>query len=217
MNETVKWAGFAGLIGAILVGAGEFILQYTPQGGYEDGYQFFADVPKDRLTFGHYLSVLAAPLYVLGYWHLAKRLDPKNTWVGKIVFCLGSYAFIVGAVWLGQRVLLALTAHEIAGGLDLSSLQSSFAAHNEPLVNVLRVAILVISGLWIYQILKGRSTYPIWMAIANPFTILALIFALYFAAPKIGVLLLPNAMNVAHIVVFGLSLWTGRHLSRSGF
>jgi len=213
MTDLVKWAGVAGLIGAILVGAGEFIMQYTPNGGYEDGYEFFTDVSKNRLTLGHFMSVLAAPLYVLGYWHLAKRLDPKSGWVGKIVFCLGSYAFIIGTAWLSQRVFLALTAHDMAAGADLSTLQSAFAAHNEPFVNILRVTMLVVSGLWIFQILKGRSTYPKWMAIFSPIALLALIFALYFAVPAVGVLFLPNAMNVVHIIIFGLSLWTGRKLA----
>ncbi len=63
-------AGIAGCIGAVVVGIGEFSLQYTPNGGLEDAteYLFFNDVSPERLSFGHFLAVLAAPFYLAGYW-----------------------------------------------------------------------------------------------------------------------------------------------------
>lgn len=212
-DQYIRWAGYLGLLGAILVGAGEFTLQYSQGADYAHGYGYFATISKTRLTIGHYLSVLAAPLYAVGYWHLSKRLDPQNGWLGKTFFLVGAYAFIIGAVWMGQRVFLALTVQSMSAGADLQNLLDAFAAHNEPLVNVLRVAMVVCSGLWIFQILARKSTYPKWMAIFSPALMLGLIFALYITLPALGGLLIPNAMNVAHIIVFSLSLWTGRRLA----
>ncbi len=80
------------------------------------------------------------------------------------------------------------------------------AAHNEPLVNVLRVAMVAVSVLWVVLILRGRTALPKWMAAVNPATILALIFALYWVAPGVGVYILPVAMNVTHVIIFGLAL-----------
>ena len=79
-SKFVTFAGVAGCVGAILVGIGEFSLQFTPNGGIEDAtdYLFFNDVSASRLSFGHFLSVLAAPLYLLGYWHLSKKLEPAG-------------------------------------------------------------------------------------------------------------------------------------------
>ena len=130
--DTVKFArlcGWLGLLGACLVGLGEFLLQYTPNGGYEDGYAFFADVPKTRLTLGHYIAVLAAPLYLMGYWHLAFSIDRSNGWARRVFFCLGAYGFVIGTAWISQRVFLALTAHDIASGQNLQTLQDAFATH----------------------------------------------------------------------------------------
>jgi hypothetical protein len=210
MRKSVQWAGYLGLLGAVLVGAGEFILQYSPGADYAHGYDYFAEVSKPRLSMGHFLSVLAAPLYVVGYWYLSQRLDPKNTWVGRSFFVIGAYAFIVGAAWMGQRVFLALTVQEMSAGADLQNLLNVFSAHNEPFVNVLRVAMAVLALIWIYHILKGRSSYPKWMAIFSPAAVLATIILLYVFVPGLGGLLVPNAMNVAHIVVFALSLWVAR-------
>jgi len=207
-----RFCGWLGLFGACLVGLGEFLLQYTPNGGYEEGYDFFAEVPKSRLTLGHYISVLAAPLYLMGYWHLAFNIDRENGWARKLFFCLGAYGFVIGTAWISQRVFLALTAHDIAGGQSLESLQTAFAAHNEPLINVLRIVMLVLSIVWVFQILKTRSNYPKWMAAFSPLALLILMVLLYTFLPMIGNYLLPIAMNATHFIIFALSLWTTRKI-----
>ena len=101
---------------------------------------------------------------------------------------------------------MGLTVHEINAGVDLSALLVAFSERNEPFVNVLRVAMLVVSAIWIYLVASGKTHYPRWMAIFSPFVILASIFALYFAYPSIGLYVLPIAMNITHAIIFALSL-----------
>ena len=69
-SKFITLAGIAGCLGAILVGVGEFSLQYTPNGGIEDvkDYLYFNDVSAGRLTFGHFIAVLSAP--PVSYTHL---------------------------------------------------------------------------------------------------------------------------------------------------
>ncbi len=203
--------GFLGLLGAILVGAGEYTLQFNTLGDYASaGYEYFSGISQGRLTGGHFLSVLAAPLYLLGYWHLASNLAPASKRWAQVFFFLGAYSFIVGAVWMGQRVFLAETVQAIDAGLPLAFLLERFAALNEPFVNVLRLAVLINSVIWISLIVRGRSNYPRWLAAFSPIALLAGIFALYFVAPEPGRYLLPGAMNVVHVIIFSLSLLTAR-------
>lgn len=212
--RTLLWTGAAGLLGALLVGTGEFTMQFSPLGGYEeDGYRYFANVSRSRLTLGHFFSAYAAPLYLLGYWHLGQMFILGGSRVaGWVITLTGGYAFVVGNAWLGGRIYLALTAHEIAAEVDpetisqLSALLADFGAHNEPLVNVLRAAMGIISVLWIWRVSGGKTRYPKWMAIFSPGVLLGLIFAIYFTIPALGVWLLPAAMNVVHVIVFGLSV-----------
>ena len=225
-NQTRRWliiTGWAGLIGAFLVGVGEFTLQFSPEGGYEaTDYSYFGRISLERLTAGHFISVFAAPLYVVGYWHLGQMFIQGGSRVaGRVIFLLGGYAFIVGAAWLGGRIYLALTVHEItAASADLepalTSLLEQFARHNEPLVNALRVAMLVVSALWIVLIARKKSLYPRWVAWFSPIVLLGLIFLTYFlVSPAIGAWLLPAAMNVVHMVVFGLSLFSVYKIGQS--
>ena len=211
-SKFVTFAGIAGCVGAILVGIGEFSLQFTPNGGIEDAteYLFFNDVSASRLSFGHFLSVLAAPLYILGYWHLSKKLEPAGPKQAKAFFLIGAYAFVVATAWIGQRFFIASTVHEIAAGQDLKPLLALFSEHNEPFVNVLRVAMLLVSILWIKLILSGKTAFPKWMAIFSPIVLLATMFALYFFKTKIGLYVLPVAMNAAHFIVFALAMFVKR-------
>ncbi|MEP3890342.1 MAG: DUF6796 family protein [Hellea sp.] len=214
-SKFIAFAGLAGCLGAILVGVGEFSMQFTPSGGIEDvkDYLYFNDVSAKRLSFGHFIAVLAAPLYMLGYWHLSKKLEPAGPKQAKAFFLIGAYAFAVGTAWIGQRFFLATTVHEIAAGQDLKSLLTVFSEHNEPFVNVLRLAMLLVSILWIKLILTGKTAFPKWMAIFSPIVLLALMFALYFFKTKIGLYVFPVAMNATHFIIFALALFTARDVS----
>ncbi len=46
--NTLLLTGIAGFLAALLVGIGEFTLQFSPLGGYEvEGYGYFDNVTKD--------------------------------------------------------------------------------------------------------------------------------------------------------------------------
>ena len=211
-SKFVTFAGLAGCLGAILVGIGEFSLQFTPNGGIEDvkDYLYFNDVSAERLSFGHFIAVLAAPLYMLGYWHLSKKLEPAGPKQAKAFFLIGAYAFAVGTAWIGQRFFIGTTVHEIAAGQDLKPLLTTFSEHNEPFVNVLRLAMLIVSILWIKLILTGRTAFPKWMAIFSPIVLLGTMFTLYFFKTKVGLYVFPVAMNAAHFFIFALAMFTAR-------
>lgn len=200
-------AGLVGLFGASLVGIGEFCLQFNAGGGYEDpSYAYFATIARAQLDLGYALSVFAAPLYLVGYWHLKSMLAPASRVLAWLFFLIGAYSFVLGAVWIGQRPFLALTVQAIEAGEAAPALLAALAARNEILVNVLRGAVAFNSLIWIALILSGRSFYPRWMALFAPGILLAMVFAAYLWAPAIGVYLLPTAMNVVHVIVFALSL-----------
>lgn len=206
-----------GLAGALLTGLGEGLLQLVPHADYTDvSYGYFASVPDARQSLGHFLAILAAPLYLPGYWHLTRNLAPARPRLATALFGLTSYAFILGAVWIGQRYFLATTVKAIAAGDANNALLHDLAAHNEPLVNALRLAMVIFSVAWVWLIASGQSRYPRWMAIFSPALLLGAVFALYFSRPDLGWIVLPTAMNTAHVVVFTLSLLalsTGRKRS----
>ncbi len=199
--------GIAGLLGALGVGIGEWLMQFTEAGKMdEETYNYFLDVKVANLSLGHFLCVLTGPLYFLGYVHLGKAIDRSKGWLGKILTGLGIYSFGVGIAWIGGRVYLGLGRKAVEVGEASPELFKALADHNEPFIGVLRISILLISILWVYGILKGKSHYPKWMALLSPILLLVSIFVLYAMAPSVGKYILPAAMNVAHFILFGVSV-----------
>lgn len=203
-------SGWLGLLGAAVVGTGEFTMQFSPSGGYEaSDYGYFLGISPLRLAWGHFLGVFAAPLYLAGYLHVFLALRPAPAWLRWAVLLLGGYGFVIGGVWLGSRVYLALIAQAAVDSTEpllLRALLEQAAARNEPLIAVVRVLVGLASVLLVAAIVSGRSLYPRWMALFNPIVLLGAIFAIYFLLPRVGAYLLPTAMNVAHLVFFALSL-----------
>ena len=50
--------GLTGLLAAILVGIGEFMLHYDSLARYTDTFAFFEGVTRERATIGHFFGVL---------------------------------------------------------------------------------------------------------------------------------------------------------------
>ncbi len=209
-------SGVVGLVAALLVGTGEFLLQFSANCDYADPeYAWLAKIPLSRLTQGHYLAVLAAPLYLIGYWHLGQMLKPAGIMASRIVTVLGGYGFMVGAVWIGQRAFLGVTAAAIGDGTAQPELLHIMAGLNEPLVNVLRVVMVAVSIIWVVQIARGRTYYPRLMAIFSPLGLLISIFAFFAWQPALGTYTVPTAMNTAHAVLFALSTLIALRLKTS--
>lgn len=204
-NQATLLLGLLGLAGAILVGFGECLLQYAPDGHYNDpAYGFFADIPRSRLISGHFIGVLAAPLYLAGYGFLARLIRPAGQFSARAIFIIGASAFMIGAVWYGQRAFIALAVQ------DAPQLVQVYADLNEPFVNVLRAAMLLVAIIWARAVWSGRTNLPKWMAAFSPLSFLIMIFALWLALPSFGSVLLASAMNFAHAATFALCLLVSR-------
>lgn len=198
--------GLIGLFAAISVGAGEFLLHFDSLGrfGEAGGYDYMQGISAERSSAGHFLAVLGAPLYVVGFWHLMKMLEPANKTISSIAFFIMSYGIIVGAMWIGSRASISAIVN-INSLADLSSLVSLYELRYESLLQVTRIAVLVFSIIFIGLVITGRSHYPRWMVIFNPILLLLSSFAIWILAPALGIYLMPIALNIAFGLLFLIS------------
>jgi len=198
--------GVIGLFAAISVGAGEFLLHFDSLGrfGEAGGYDYMQGISADRSSAGHFLAVLGAPLYVVGFWHLMKMLEPANKTISSIAFFIMSYGIIVGAMWIGSRASISAIVN-INSLADLSSLVSLYELRYESLLQVTRISVLVFSIMFIGLTITGRSHYPRWMVIFNPILLLLSSFAIWILSPALGIYLMPIALNIAFGLLFLIS------------
>lgn len=217
MNEApnhniIKITGIIGMIAALLVGTGEFLLHYSPAGDYADdgNYAYLLQVSESRVTLGHFFAVLGAPLYLIGFWHIFLGLKPYGRIIPWVVFFVTAYGFIFGTIWIGSRasIVLLAQANFAAEGHNsevLRGLMDYYILHSETLLEVTRITTLLSSLAFIALVLTGKTLYPRWMAIFNPILLLVSSFILFAVAPEVGKYTLPIALNVGYFIFFTLS------------
>lgn len=210
MNNHIRLFGYLGLLAALMVGIGEFLLHFNPVGVDPDvPFGYFLGIPQGRLTLGHYILVPFIPFYIFGYWHIYQALRTGSKTLAFAVLALGIFAFVIGGIWVGSRANLGVMVQSLheAQTPDLEQkLIASYELHLENLVQILRIIILLLSVCFVWAILKGGTMYPKWMVFFNPVLLLLIVFALFFFVRPVGQYLAPTAMNVAHFGLFAASL-----------
>lgn len=197
-------SGLIGLLAATLVGVGEFMLHFDSLARYGQGFDFFKGVTESRATAGHFFGVLGVPLYVVGAWHIYLMMRPANRFWAKLAFFVMAYGCIVGGVWIGSRATAAFLVNAIPEDAVASAI-GLYELRYESLLTVVRVAVLVFSGIFVGLILTGRSNYPRWMAALNPIVLILASFLVFWLVPAIGKFLMPIALNVAYFILFSVS------------
>lgn len=208
--QLTKNLGYLGLLGAILVGIGEFYLHYSTNVLSANGeFNFFAFVPIDNLKIGHFIAMIGIPFYFAGYIHIYRMLKSGNENLARTVLALGFIAFTVGGVWIGSRGYLGSLVH-LKNDMPAQTYSKIITNYNEfleILVQVLRVVIALLSIVFSWAILKGGTLYKKYMAFFNPIIILILLVVIGMTFPQIGRYFLPILMNITHFVIFSLSLY----------
>jgi len=199
--------GVVGLLAATLVGAGEFLLHFDALGRFSEGgaYEFMRGITAKRTTIGHFLGVLGAPLYIIGFWHIMKMLEPANALASRFAFAIMSYGIIIGVVWIGSRAGISTIVNS-APMANPTTFISLYELRYENLLQITRIAVLLFSAIFIWLVLTGRSHYPRWMALLNPILLILASFAIWMVAPVVGVYLMPIALNVAFALLFLFSI-----------
>jgi len=210
MTESkIVLTGVIGLIAAILTGVGEFLLHFDAQARFAEN-QFFLGIDAQRTNWGHFFGALGGPLYLIGCWHIQQMLRPANPRWAMTAFWVMAYGFVVGLVWIGSRATLSALMNSPEVAAD-SALFELYDLRYETLLQVIRLAVLVLSIIYVALVLTGRSHYPKWMAVLNPILLIVASFLVYLAAPSIGKYVMPIALNVAFAIFFIASIFIAKN------
>lgn len=207
---TLRVLGVVAALGVGVIGVGELMMHWTgdlSQNAESNPYQFLIGIPRDRLVYGHFMTVLMAPVYFLGYWQVSERLRPASGLIRKIFLGLSIYVLTMAAIWIGSRAFLGRTL-QIANDPALqSAISQEYSVLLETLIWILRFGMLGISIIFALLVLGRKTSYPAWMGLLNPFLLLVLVFST-MNIQSIGPHIVPAALNVAHVPFFLLSALT---------
>ena len=204
-SKTIRFFLLLGLLGAIIVGIGEYLLHFLPEGPGGE-VAMLENVPIERASKGHFFSVIGVPLYFAGYYGLRAFFSKTNVRLANILFVLGILAFWIGGVWISSRYFGAEVLQRTKGTADYEFFLQSYENHYQILVWALRIIVAALSIVYIWLILTNKQGLPKWLAILNPIVLLGIIISSLIWLPPLGVHIAPIAMNVTHFFFFGLML-----------
>jgi len=215
VKVTPKWLFITGLLGmfaALLTGIGEYFLLYAPElnHGAANNYANFLHPSEAELKRGYYLSVLGAPFYIIGYWHIVGMLKLHKTRLGWTIMSLAVFGFMAGFGWLISNayqglLVQSIAAHTGEAAAAVSVIQTKVDEMSLPLLQVIRFQVMIMSAILAFAIFKYETFYPKWLAIFTPFVLILLVFSTLLFMPAIGKYFVPEALNVAHFIFFTLS------------
>lgn len=195
-----------GLLAAVLVGIGEYLLHYDALARFTSGgYEFMKGISASRSTLGHFFGVFGATLYPIGCYHIYLMLRPANQRWAYSAFLLGTFGFIIGVVWIGSRASISALM-QLPETPEILTLIELYDLRYETLLQVIRITTLVLSIIIIVLSIKGRSHYPRWMGVFSPILLIIANFILFLVMPSIGKHSMPIALNVAFFFFFAISL-----------
>ena len=203
---TTKTLIYLGLLASILVGIGEFLIHFLPEGPTGEISMLY-DVPLKRASKGHFFAVYAAPLYFAGYYGLMRFFKSTNQFLATLLFILGVLSFAYGGVYVTSRYFAAEVFQRSMNTPDFEFYLASYEKHYQSTVWALRVAILAVSVVYGMLVVKNNFGMPKWLAIFNPIVLLGLVISTLAWAKPIGVYIAPIAMNVTHFIFFGIVLF----------
>jgi uncharacterized protein DUF6796 len=213
-RQTLIMTGFIGLAGAILVGAGEFLLHYDSLARFsEASYEFMQATPDKQQTIGHFFGVLSAPLYLVGCWHIYLMLKPANQKLAFVAFILSSYGFIMGVIWISSRASIGAIIHSDIAGATAENLIQLYQLRYESLLTIIRITTVLLSTIYIGLVLTGKTYYEKSQAILNPILLLLLNFVIYLLNPAVGKYMMPIALNIGFGLFFLMSLVQAKYIN----
>src|SRR5262249_11869705 len=145
-----------------------------------------ADDPRPAVTMvATYAGALAILCYAAGFWHVAARLRGAGDAIARRAFLFGAAMAGVGAALPGRTGVTVRyetdrsPAHVVAVVLPLW---------------VLGVACgVVFTAVWVRAVAGGRTSYPPWMAVANPLTLPLAVAALaMLCGPAFAAVVVPT-------------------------
>lgn len=205
-NTNIKCLIALGILASILVGIGEYLLHFLPDGPPGE-VSMLEHVPLDRASRGHFFSIFGAPLYFAGYYGLKEFFKKSNTTLANLLLVLGVLAFFFGGIWIASRYFGAEVLQRTLGTPDHAFFLQSYENHYQILVWVLRIIVASISVVYVLLILKNKQGLPKWLAFFNPIALLIIIISSLFWFKPLGVQIAPIAMNVTHFIFFGVLFW----------
>ena len=191
-----------GLVGAILMFAGDMTLYYDPNdydnsGSLEPVINIMKKLPKNRVMIGGMIGPVAAFLYCIGFCHIVLMADESVHIAAIISFLLCCMGIISGGAYHSHCAYLGLLGED-EQRKDLNIVLDYLQRIGFVLYGGEGAGLIILTVL----ILMGKTMLPVWMAVLSP-VILFLLKPLARKLPKgLHMVICGGFTNVIFVVYY---------------
>lgn len=213
-------AGLLGLLGAVLLFAGDMLLygHFGSGSGFKVGERIVAlEAPLLRLYLGGLLGPLCACLYLFGFWHVYQNVSSRARWAGRLVAGGFAIVMVIGGAYhvLWATRLLAMRFSEQAPAVQ-SELSKAIGQYMGLTFTVAAVPFVAASLILLMVVLTGRSNYPRWTVLANPGLLMVFKPLTSYIPGPLGGIIWGGYYNLVFCLFFAVSLATTAESLRNG-
>src|ERR1700676_1483299 len=212
-QQTRRFAGAAGVLGALLFFAGDMLFygHLGPGASFHDSMlATVTNASLAQLFAGGLVGPVAACLCIVGFWHVYLNVRPSAARIGQVMFAaffaLMVFGSAVHTLWTAKGLALKYCyGDDDVGCRALLQATNSYwnLAYNIGAVPGYAGALLLIA-----LVLFGKTWYPKWTVLANPAALMLLSPLAGKAPAPFGAILAGGFTNLAIAIFFLVSLWT---------
>ncbi len=215
-DKAGRWAGVAGLAGALLFFTGDMLFygHLGPGSTFASGALATVQSSSDaRLFAGGLVGPIAACLCIVGFWQVSRNVKPHAKTLGRLMFAAFFVMMVAGSavhtLWVAKGIGMKYCSAPHSDCAPVLELAKSYWN----LVYVLSAAPGYLGAALLgYLVVFGKTVYPRWAIAANPAVfLLFLTGAIYLPAPIGAILILVGgSTNLSIAAFFAASLWISR-------
>jgi hypothetical protein len=211
VRRQILLLGIIGAVGALVMAMCDLTLFGYPMSGLDflrtdSGRGTMVFLPQWRLVVGSILGPAVAPLQIVGFWQVLQALRPAGKWRSWPMFLWQAHMLVMAGVVHVTFVFVgtALKMHHNLlnqGQNGLPQMIQEMYQYQDILYVIAGVELLIASAWFVVAVLSGKTAYPRWMSILNPFLLVACFTCLGTISPyPIGGYLLPAHFNTAFMI-----------------
>lgn len=201
------------MIGVFLTIVSDLLLIGRPNSAYSFlllGTESMADISHWRITAGALFGVFVLPFQLAGLVPMYYGLKSSGKVLPAAVLIACAHAITMGVAFHVSYAYIGSgwkLYYEIGvGDKVVAELMSRYEFYWKIIVYIMIIELFAGSAIFAFLIIKGKSLYPKWMALLNPFIVLVILFPIIFSLPyPIGGYVAPAFFNIATLVFFTIS------------
>jgi len=167
VNTLIKITGFLGILGGLLLFAGDMLLYYN--GSETNRLLNMATSADWRIILSGVFALLATWLYLFGLVPVYYAFRPAKPWVRYTVILLFAGILIAYGVVHGAYTAIATSAKlATQNNLDLQESTQLAIEVNNMIRLFVYPLFIILSILFIYNVWKQKTLYPKWIIIFFP-------------------------------------------------